>query len=89
MEKKEQNLKEIPEENFTYLANSHSYLTLLEPTALFRLLFNDEICDLIATETKRYASEQNKLFYLQQHESDTFVGIILLTGYNRRPRQRV
>ena len=51
-------------------------------------MFNDEIRDLIATETKRYASQQNELFYLQQHEIDTFIGIILVTGYNSRPRQR-
>ena len=81
-------MKEIPEENFTYLANSHPRLAQLEPTALFRLFFNDEIRDLIAAETKRYASQQNELFYLQQHKIDTFIGIILLRGYNSRPRQR-
>ena len=52
-------------------------------------MFNDKICDLIATETKQYASQQNELFYLQQHKIDTFIGIILLTGYNSRPRQRL
>ena len=34
--RKKQNLKEITEENFTYLANSHLHLALLEPIALFR-----------------------------------------------------
>ena len=87
--RKKQNLKEIPEKNFTYLTNNHPHLALLEPIALFRLLFNDEIRDLITTETKRYASQQNELFYLQQHEIDTFIDIILLTGYNSRPRQRL
>ena len=87
--RKKQNLTEVPEENFTYLANSHPHLDLLEPIALFRLLFNDEIRDLIATETKRYASQQNELFYLQLHEIDTFIDIILLTGYNSRPCQRL
>ena len=75
--RKKQNLKEISEENFTYLANSHPHLALLEPIALFRLLFNNEIRDLIATETKRYASQQDELFCLQQHETDAFIGIIL------------
>ena len=82
-------MKKIPEENFTYLANIHPHLALLEPIALFRLFFNDEILDLIATEAKRYASQQNELFYLQQHEIDTFIGIILLAGNNSRPRQRL
>ena len=87
--RKIQNLKKIHEENFTHLANSHLHLALLKPIALFRLLFNHEIRDLVATETKRYASQQNKLFYLQQHEIDTFIGIILLTVYDSRPRQRL
>ena len=50
-------------------------------------MFNDEICNLIATKTKQYASQQNELFYLQQHEIDMFISIILLTGYNSRPHQ--
>ena len=50
--------------------------------ALFRLLFNDETCDRIGTETKRYASQQNELFYLQQHKIDTFIGMILLADYD-------
>ena len=87
--RQKQNLKETPEENFRYLAKSHPHLALLEPIALFRLLFNDEIRNLIATETKRYASQQNESYYLQQLKIDTFIGIILLTGYNSRPRQRL
>ena len=43
--RKKQNLKEIPEENFMYLANSHPHLALLEHIASFRLLFNDIIRD--------------------------------------------
>ena len=53
---KKQCLKEIPEANITDLANSHPHLVVLEPVALFRLLFNNEICSLIAAETERYAS---------------------------------
>ena len=86
---KKQCLKEIPEANITDLANSHPHVAVLEPVSLFRLLFNYEICSLIATETERYASQQNELFHLEQHEIDTFVGIILLIGYNGRPRQRL
>ena len=82
-------MKEIPEKNFTFLASSYPHLALLKPIALFRLLFNVKIRDLIATETKRYASHQNELFYLQHHEIDTFIGIILLSGYSSRPRQRL
>ena len=86
---KKQCLKEIPEANITDLANSHPHLVVVESVALFRFLFNNEICSLIATKTERYASQQNELFHLEQHEIDTFIVIILLTGYNGRPRQRL
>ena len=46
--KKKGSLKEIPEVNVMYLADSHSHLALLEPIALFRLSFNKEIHSLIA-----------------------------------------
>ena len=49
---KKQCLKEIPEANITDLANSHPHLVVLEPVSLFRLLFNNEICSLIAIETE-------------------------------------
>ena len=71
------------------LANSHPHLVVLEPVALFRLLFNNEICSLIATETEQYVSQQNELFHLEQHEIGTFIGIILLTGYYGRLRLRL
>ena len=86
---KKQCLKEIPEANITDLANSHPHLVVLEPVSLFRLLFKNKICSLIAIETERKASQQNELFHLEQHEIDTFIGIILLTGYKGRPRQHL
>ena len=45
--KKKGSLKEIPQVNVMYLADSHSHLALLEPIALFRLSFNEEIHSLI------------------------------------------
>ena len=87
--KKKTSLKEIPESNIMHLADSHPHLAMLEPLALFRLLFNDEICSLIACETERYASQQNEVIHLTQQEIETFVGILLLTGYNCRSRQRL
>ena len=61
---KKQCLKEIPEANITELANSRPHLVVLEPVSLFRLLFNNKICSLIAAETERYACQQNELFHL-------------------------
>ena len=87
--KKKSSLKEAPEANVLHLADSHPYLTLLESVALFRLLFNEEICSLIACETERYASQRNEVIHLTPQEIEAFVGILLLTEYNSRPRQRL
>ena len=72
-----------------HLADSHPHLALLEPVPLFQLLFNEEIYSLIACETERYASQQNEVIHLTTQKIEAFVGILLLTGYNSRPRQRL
>ena len=87
--KKKSSLKEIRETSIMPLADSHPHLSLLESVALFRLLFNEEICSLIACETERYASQRNEIIHLTSQEIEAFVGILLLTGYNSRPRQRL
>ena len=87
--KKKTNLKEIPEADVIHLDESHPHLAMLERSEFFRLLFNDEICSLIVTETERYASQRNKTIQLMRQEIEVFVGILLLTGYNSRPHQRL
>ena len=72
-----------------HLADSQPHLALLEPVALFRLLFNEEIYSLIACEAERYASQWNEIIHLTPLKIEGFVGILLLTGYNSRPRQRL
>ena len=72
-----------------HLADSHHHLALLEPVALFRFLFNEEICSLIACETEQYASQRNEVIHLTPQEIEAFVGMLLLTGYNSRPRHRL
>ena len=67
---------------------SHPELCGLEPIELFRLLFDEEMKQLIITETLRYAQQKNNTLTFREEDLETFVGIILLTGYNRRPRQR-
>ena len=78
--KKKSSLKEIPEVNIMHLADSHPHLALLEPVALFRVLFNKEIYNLISCETERYATQQNEIIDLTLQEIEAFVGILLLTG---------
>ena len=77
------------EANVMHLADSHPHLALLEPVALFRLLFNEEICSLIACETKQYSSQRNEVIHLIPQEIEAFVGILLLIEYNSQPRQRL
>ena len=89
LRKKKSSLKEISEANIMRLANSYPHLALLEPVALFRLLFNEEICSVIACETERYASQRGEVIHLTAQEIEAFVGILLLTGYNSRPRQHL
>ena len=87
--KKKRSLKEIPEANITHFADSHPHLALLEPVALFRLLCNEEIYSLIACDKERFASQRNEDIRLILQEIEAFVGILLLTGYNSRPRKRL
>ena len=74
---KKSSLKEIPQANVMHLADSHSDLSLLEPVALFRLLFNEEIYSLIACETGRYASQWIEVIHLTLQESEAFVNASL------------
>ena len=87
--KKKSSQKEISEANIMHLADSHPHLALLEPVALFRLLFNEEIYSSIACETERYASQRNVIIHFTLQEIKAFAGILLLTGSNSRPRQRL
>ena len=38
---------------------------------------------------ERYASQWNEVIHFTRQEIGAFVGILLLTGYNSRPRQRL
>ena len=87
--KKKTSLKEIPEATAVHLADSHPHLALLEPVAIFRLLFNNDIHSLFACKTERYASQRNEAIHVTKQEIEAFIGIPLLTGYNSRPRQRL
>ena len=78
--KKKSSLKEIPEENVMHLADSQTHQALLEPVALFQILFNEEIYSLIACETEQYGSQRNEVIHLTPLEIEAFVGILLLTG---------
>ena len=57
--KKTTNLKKSQESELEQLCGSHPHLLFLEPVELFRLLVNNEICEMIRCETERYAAQKN------------------------------
>ena len=67
--KKKSSLKEILEANVMHLADSHLHLGLLEPVALFRLLFNEEIYCLIACERSDMRLNGMRSFILHRRKS--------------------
>lgn len=61
-----------------------------DPHEVFQYFFNDELKECIITETNRYASQHNDVsFQLNENDLNTFVGILLLSGYNSLPRTRM
>ena len=58
------------------------------PEKIFELFFDDDVCDLIVRETLRYASEKGDHdFRFDLSKLKIFLGILLLSGYNTRPRR--
>ena len=87
--KKTTNLKKLEESEFEQLSESHPHLLFLEPVELFRLFVNNEICEMIRCETERYAAQKNQPMNISAQEIEMFLAIVILTGYNSRPRQRL
>ena len=60
------------------------------PLQLFEELFTEEIFDHIIIETLRYAKDtkNDQLFSLPLGDLKTFIGILLLSGYNKLPSER-
>lgn len=56
---------------------------------IFFSLFDDEVCDLIVTESKRYAMQKNDEHFAQTFNTvllKRFIGILILSGYNKLPQ---
>ena len=87
--KKTTNLKKLQESELEQLSENHPHLLFLEPVELFRLFVNNEICEMIHYETKRYAAQKNQPINIFAQEIETFLAITILTEYNSRLRQRL
>ncbi|XP_034515949.1 piggyBac transposable element-derived protein 1 isoform X2 [Ailuropoda melanoleuca] len=59
----------------------------LNPVELFELFFDDEIFNMIVNETNNYASQKNVNLEVSVQEIRCVFGILLLSGFVRRPRR--
>ncbi|XP_032254842.1 piggyBac transposable element-derived protein 1-like isoform X6 [Phoca vitulina] len=59
----------------------------LNPVELFELFFDDEIFNMIVNETNNYASQKNVNLEVTIQEIRCVFGILLLSGFVRRPRR--
>lgn len=63
--------------------------TEVSPSALFDMIFDDDILNLIVTESNRYAAEKNRVGNITKKELKAFLGIMILSGYIALPRRRM
>ncbi|XP_029475784.1 piggyBac transposable element-derived protein 3-like [Rhinatrema bivittatum] len=81
-------MHKIPSAQLENLAQRHPELQDKTPFELFKLYYDNELSDMILTESVRYARQKNNMnFELEAKELDIFVGILLLSGYNSLPRE--
>ncbi|KAK2506285.1 hypothetical protein MC885_003428 [Smutsia gigantea] len=59
----------------------------LNPVEFFELFFDDETFNLIVNETNNYASQKNVNLEVTVQEMRCVFGILLLSGFVRRPRR--
>uniref|UniRef100_A0A3Q2HUK4 PiggyBac transposable element derived 1 n=1 Tax=Equus caballus TaxID=9796 RepID=A0A3Q2HUK4_HORSE len=59
----------------------------LNPVELFELFFDDETFNLIVNETNNYASQKNVNLKVTVQEMRCVFGVLLLSGFVRRPRR--
>ncbi|XP_069349322.1 piggyBac transposable element-derived protein 1 isoform X1 [Eulemur rufifrons] len=59
----------------------------LNPVELFELFFDDETFNLIVSETNNYASQKNVSLEVTVQEMRCVFGVLLLSGFVRRPRR--
>jgi len=85
--------KVIPSSSESLLAKQEQMKNDLRdrtPYELFKLYYDDEVQNLIITESVKYARQKNNTsFALEQSDLDVFIGIMLLTGYHSLPRERM
>ncbi|XP_030754181.1 piggyBac transposable element-derived protein 3-like isoform X2 [Sitophilus oryzae] len=59
----------------------------LSPLEIFSLFIDDEVVNLITDYSNLYASQHNHAGDISANEVRTFIGVLLLSGYNQFPRR--
>nr|CAI5851347.1 unnamed protein product [Callosobruchus analis] len=71
------------------LDNAKNQIQSKTPVEIFETFFDDEGTGFIAEQANLYASQNNNhVFRVTQEEIKVFLAILLLSGYNKLPRQR-
>ena len=62
----------------------------LSPATCFELFFDDDVCQLLLREIRRYAQQSgNHTFALDIPALKRFLAVLILSGYNPLPRRRM
>ena len=63
----------------------------LLPTQCFERFFNDDVIKLLVNDTERYVRNDkgDHLFSTSFEEMKAFIGILIISGYNDLPRQKL
>ena len=82
--------REIPSAVLKDVVDQKPNLVELSPYEMFRLYYDDQLKNLILSESIRYARQKNNLqFELDDADLDVFVGVLLLSGYHSLPREKL
>ncbi|XP_036337526.1 piggyBac transposable element-derived protein 3-like, partial [Rhagoletis pomonella] len=59
------------------------------PLELFSKFFDDEVIELILSESNKYAQQKNVNAILEKREILAFIGVLILSGYIQVPRRKM
>lgn len=77
------------EKTTTFPSSNYKRFRKKSPVELFEMMFDNEIFDLLLNETRKYASFCNKPDpNITEEELKVFIGVLLLSGYNRKPGKK-
>ena len=78
----------LQSERVPTLSETHPLVQTLSPVQLFHLYYTNEVSEMIAAESIRYAKQcGNMLFHVSASEIDSFIMLVLYSSYVKLPRQ--